>query len=482
MALTVLLTLLFASPVYSQTMEFDLAGRDRVEGGVSSTKRAFLDFDWEADLRLGLLLREPVVSLRFKYDNLDGQVTLPELTERGRSYPTMRYALLTQDLQKEVRLTGVKLRMTFATKIGGRNYQLVDLIADVGATSNPGGWSFNVPGSPDWDELFLEHGRENVFVPEETAKEAWKNGLTLTGVEFEDAELNFYVLHEKYMRGYDRETYRELGVAYERLIEGLNRSYGIDLKNRDPKAWTRAWFDAENKGGMDDREVWWKRVKEFRQHLSKLANLPEKLRTGDNHGPYAQAVEDLERIHSSLSYTTFNYESDGVDPASIPAGAEPKFDGVYEIRKLGNDYWVVDAGTEEKIHEVYEEDFLLNNRLANRSSSCRNNGTVPLEILDLETSDSIILKEFPCTVEKQEADSSYARLSQVTNASDGAVLEFQIVYAKYLRTTGRCWGTKDHYFDSIRVLRLDENLNVISEATRKGERAASAGQICFGRG
>lgn len=324
--LAMLLSLLVAPlPGLAQSFEGRFSGSDlRVYGAGETTREATLDIDWEAEARLGTLMDEPVVSIRFRHAIIAGTVTVPQLTEEGRVYTTVRYNQLPPRVQAGAKLIDVKLRMTFSDGL-----MLMDVVADVGATGSPGEWSFNVPGSPEWDALFRSRSMLG-YLDEETAREAMKSDLVLTGATIESATLSLYELHDLYMGWYDdRETYRLMGTAYERLLEGLERSYGIDASGV-PGGWTDAWFYAERSGPLDTPQEWFERLGALGEVLDKLANLPEELRTGSNHGPYEQAVKDLERLGRAAVDATYNYVPEGIDPATIPQGEMPEFQSIDE--------------------------------------------------------------------------------------------------------------------------------------------------------
>ena len=312
----------------AQTMEFALSGEDRVAGHAYGTEGAALDIDWNAELKLGLLIGEPIVSLRFRYDVAAGRVTIPTLTEEGRGYETMMYRQLSPELQEGVRLTDVKLRMTFGSDVGE-----IDLVADVGATGQPGAWSFNIPGSPDWDDLFEGKGVSGGMLDAETAKAAWAGGLTLRTVVIEEADLNFHLMHETYMRDYDREEYRALKSAYDRLADGLKRSYGIEI-GAERGAWTDAYFVSERSGDMATREEWSKWMRDLGQHLDRLSRLPDNLKAGANHEPYEQAVKDAEKLRLSIVEELVSFDAEGVDPTTLEQGYEPEFGGDFRAPKV----------------------------------------------------------------------------------------------------------------------------------------------------
>ncbi|MFX0543428.1 hypothetical protein ACEWPM_017215 [Roseovarius sp. S4756] len=304
-------------PAVAQEITGNFAGNDRVIGVRDATDGAVLSFDWKAEAKLVLLFGEPVVSVRFLWDNPNGILTIPILTDRGRDYNTIHFGQLSQDLQETVRLMDMRIRLTLSN---GRS--LLNVETDVGITGKPGEWSFNVPGSPDWDELFKMAGTD-VYLGEQAARNSWSEGLTLVDAVLIDAEMNLYHLHEAYMRDYrPREAYRVQKSAWLRLIEALRRSYGIDAQNVTG-GYTDAWFVAEGNGQLSSPEEWQAHKEALDAALGKLEALPDELRTGNNHAPYDQAVADSEALRRAAENAARTFSPEGVNPEDIEQGYTP---------------------------------------------------------------------------------------------------------------------------------------------------------------
>lgn len=318
-AALLLAVLAIAGPAQAQVLEDRASGTTRVTGDHPATEGAALDFSWDAEVRLGLLMGEPVVSVRFRWDRVVGIVTLPELTPGGRRYAPVQLTELPEDLRDRPRLIDLDLRITLSS--GGSLY---DLVADVGASAGPGEWSFNVPGSPDWDAVLFYH-QSNETLSADAARAAFRDGLSLVSVRLERAELSLFDLHERYTGRYGaRERYRALGAAYERLLDGLSRSYGIDAAGI-AGGWTDAYFVAENTGRLSSPADWEERLRDLRATLDKLSSLPDALRAGRNHGPYDQAVRDAALIDRAAQASLRDFTPEGADPAARPAGRPPEF-------------------------------------------------------------------------------------------------------------------------------------------------------------
>jgi hypothetical protein len=317
------LTVFQSAPVFAQTMKFAFDGVDTIAGdeGTEATKGTHVSVNWNGELQLGQLGGEPVVSLRFKFAPTTGRVTLPILGARigEPNFEWHSFQNMPEDLREKLKLIDVKLRMSFFSAAG-----VVDLVADVGATGAPGEWYFNVPGSPDWAKLFLREHASDVWISKDVAKSIWESGLTLSSARIEAASLTLYDMHETYMKENDRERYRVMGRAYERLAEGLERSYGLKMPQEN-SAWSQVFLDASRNGDIGSPDEWSARSRALNEQLGKLGRLPQQMRRGDNHAPYDQAVKDVAQILGSINYEVSRYVPVGVDPDTIEKGYAPEF-------------------------------------------------------------------------------------------------------------------------------------------------------------
>lgn len=306
--------LAFSTGVASaQAAEGAVTGPTTRISGEGTAKGASLDVAWQAKAKLGVLAGEPVVSVTFMFDVIGGFVTIPELGETGWSHVQTRYESLPQEVREGVRLIDVDLRLVFSNGINR-----YEVIADVGASGAPGTWSFNVPGSPEWDSLFAANGG---YLGENSARGAFSDTLELVDARIESYTLSLYELHGRYLSLFeDRERYRALELANNRLLEGLDRSYGIDASQMK-SSWTNAYFISENQSGaLDDPQEWRARVDALDEALNKLSSLPQDLRAGTNHAPYDQAVKDLRRLRSAIWDSVRHHESNQINPADREEG------------------------------------------------------------------------------------------------------------------------------------------------------------------
>lgn len=274
-------------------------------------------------------------------------------------------------------------------------------IESVGVTGKPGEWSYNVAGSPDWDELFTSVS--GVQLSEDAAKNLWAANLAILDAAVVEGELSLHDIHSAYVDLYeDRERYRVLGEAYGRLKEGLERTYGIDVQNA-PGAYTDAYFVADVSGRLESPGQWETRRAELEGLLNKLKNMPAELRAGDNHAPYDQAVKDACTLQDAVRYAARSFEAEGVDPATIPTGKPPRFGAAYEVRIVDEDRYLWSAGGEPReIRKLYFDEFLLGGSYllttgAANNAACRG-GTISVQLVDPETSEQTSNIDIPCFV------------------------------------------------------------------------------------
>ena len=402
--------LVLAAPATGQQIDETVSGRAVISGDTGATEGAVVELDWDARVRLGLLMDEPVLSLYLKFEQPDfarviNTVTLPVLTQDGPRYAPVSLAQLPQEISRQFRLMNVKLRLTFRSSA---QRALFYAVGDVGITGLEGEWSFNVPGSPNWDGLFRRDAVREGYYDEDTARQLYENDLTLVSTEIHSAELNLYDLHTAYMRSYEaREEYRVLGEAYDRLLEGLQRSYGIDASNIE-NGWRRDILAAEEQGPLADPDTWFKAHRDFRAALRKLADLPDALRSGDNHGPYDEAVRQYRQISRAATNAAYNFAAAGVDPDTVQPGEAPVFGGLYEERQIDGERWLVARAPEDRpIRTMHSEEHLVGGAFVLSDRSVRDAqcsaGTLEIGLEAPESGEIISSLAIPCFVEGQTA-------------------------------------------------------------------------------
>ncbi|WP_375688398.1 hypothetical protein [Pseudooceanicola sp. LIPI14-2-Ac024] len=473
LALTAGMLVAGTSALRAQTMDFALQGQDRLRGTTAATEDATLSVNWQADLKMGLLTGEPVISVRLKYDVSSGTVTLPMLTREGRQFSTVSYAALPDDLRAGVRLTEIKLRVVFGSKAGE-----VALVADVGATGAPGDWSFNVPGSPDWDEVF-EYAN-GAAVPEAAARAAWEGGLTLRLVSIQSADINLHLLHDRYMKEYDREVYRAMGEVDQRLSEGLRRSYGIDASGKNE--WTRAYLDTAGMGDLGTAEDWFLRARDLRWRIQKLSALPERLRAGDNHAPYDQAVKDAGVMMASINYAADGFDIEDPDPRDLPEGRPPAFSGQYEVLADpdgGSRRWLVDSGTGERLRELDSGERLVGSLLYDEWLYCRIDNRVVFSVRSAADGTEVQATEFPCGYSDNYSDRFVGQAKPRSEGTLADGFDISLEAQEFLERIGRCGDQKYRYATDTTSYVLSAELEVLSQSRRQGELVEALPTICF---
>ncbi|MEQ8481989.1 MAG: hypothetical protein RIC18_15140 [Hoeflea sp.] len=329
-----------SSPVAAQTYEFDIRGNASTTGDpeVASERGAAVNFDFEAGIKLGLLLGEPLVSLRMRYELTGGIVTTPTFEPGEDQYETRQLDLLPSEAKDRLRLYNAKIRFTFDSGTG----DAVELIADAGHLRPAGELSFNVPGSPDWDELFIVPGSifqngEPTYYNEASAQAIWASGLTLRSWDFEDISLTLRDMHRWYAENNERPRFLALQRAIRQVELGVKASYGYQFRgdSTDPLldgiSNVATWLEVEAEtGGFDgeveyDKQQWQEVLSRAEVRFLRLSSLPAELAIGGNHQPYQEAVRNARRLLFQTHQEITNFEPQGVDVSSFPKGREVEF-------------------------------------------------------------------------------------------------------------------------------------------------------------
>ncbi|WP_420407486.1 hypothetical protein [Hoeflea sp.] len=344
-SITVILVALataLSSPAAAQTYEFDIRGNASTTGDpeVESERGAAVNFDFEAGIKLGLLLGEPLVSLRMRYELTGGIVTTPTFEPGEDRYETRQLDLLPSEAKDRLRLYNAKIRFTFDSGTG----DAVELIADAGHLRPAGELSFNVPGSPDWDELFIVPGSifqngEPTYYNEASAQAIWASGLTLRAWDFEDISLTLRDMHRWYAENNERPRFLALQRAIRQVEQGVKASYGYQFRgdSTDPlldgMSNVATWLEVEAEtGGFDgeveyDKQQWQEVLSRAEVRFLRLSSLPSELAIGGNHQPYQEAVRNARRLLFATDEMIRGFEPEGVDVASLEEGYEPEFEG-----------------------------------------------------------------------------------------------------------------------------------------------------------
>ncbi|WP_297341254.1 hypothetical protein [Pseudophaeobacter sp.] len=357
-----ILTILFTQSVCAQSqhsgkMSFEFKGQSAVTGDPArpSSDGARVLIEYDGVLTMGTLLGEPVIMVRMKYKLLGGSVTIPTFEPGESPYETIDLEQIPTKARSLVDLYGFKMAFHFTT--AGPERVLV--IEDGGAVMKAEQYSFNLPGSPDWDEVFVtslgdftDKGVE--FMSAEEAFQIWKGGLNLFDVEVHDVKLTMHDLHMWWAENNERPRYRATLRALKRVQEGIGLAYGFltaanEVLGVSPTlqesygAFARGDTDRTSFGGelygLSDRDDYlpeYARAADLAEEaLRKLQFLPESIKQGDNHLPYYTAVGQANEIIGQVAEWRRTYKSEDVDPDTLPVGVEQDFDdAVKQFKKF----------------------------------------------------------------------------------------------------------------------------------------------------
>lgn len=197
-------------------------------------------FDAELTWKMWTLFNEPVIDSRLKWKLRFVKVTSRD--EQGKILSVNSYApcmfkkqsdCIPDSVAKEISLYNVAF-LVRTKEFGSQTFNDHYILIDPGAISKPAvneelteaEESFNSPGSPDWNELFIKHGAaygingsqkikysELEYFDEQTSKEKFTKGVKLKYIELAKATVGYSALleylyekeHEKVMREIDSE-------------------------------------------------------------------------------------------------------------------------------------------------------------------------------------------------------------------------------------------------------------------------------------
>lgn len=318
--------------------------RALVSGSGHSGQGAQIAFDWEAEVKIGHFLGEPVVSTRFRWDLDGGTVTLPSATTRGSPYETHLLATLPAAARATLRLYDVRLKVEFSTPSGD-----VYLMSDVGLPGKPGEWSFNLPGSPEWAALLIRAGspaERPDYVDAATAKRLVKRGLSASGASILSAGLSMFDLHAWYERENPDHYLAVYDAALDHLEKGILISYG--LPSQDGR-------DASQHRTLNQRVA---ALAFYRRLYEKYLDPPEFVTIGDNHTPYRVARSEAMELVRRARATRPAFDS---DQEQLPGGRAPGRPGEFRApqRYAIVDGWLIDTTTGAQLSEVWDGDRIL---------------------------------------------------------------------------------------------------------------------------
>lgn len=436
-----LLVLAMAMPALAQDrqknpgrMIFDFSGEATLEGDARRPAEAGtrLLIDYDGRLTMGLLMGEPVIMVRMKYQIIGGSVTIPTVEPGKPKYETIDLDQIPSIARDKIGIYDMKMVFHFETP----GNQDVRILEDGGAFMKANEYSFNVPGSPNWNQVFVtslgdftDRGIE--YLDAESAKAFWGRGLALIDNEIHDAKLTLHDLHLWWRENNTIPEYKATMRAVERLRDAIQISYGYEnllVRLFEGKPEQDMAYKLAQEARTKENEVklsfdnwfednWWWRVRErdnyfveygeaadyAREALRKLGNLPPNLRIGDNHEPYRQAVADAARMIEEVQAYRAAFQPEGVNPSTLPRGSEQRIDGTYEVvRDEENKSWVTEQGTGRRIRELSRDwevlvqgAFLVVAPHQRHRYDC-SGGTVQIHGKDPETGEEVTRFEFDC--------------------------------------------------------------------------------------
>ena len=364
---------------------------------------------WAVELRTGILMGEPVVSSRFRYRIDPGlsQVNIPNFNMGIGDQVAL--STLPSAAQLKPRLYNVKILFRFSTPVRVND---VFLTSDVGDPGKGDGetWSFNVPGSPDWDKMFSITGSMSEFISAKDAKAIMTRPLELVDARIVDYDITLFDPHLWYQKHDKFPQITALLEANKHLADGIRRSTGQDVRlvtKRD--ASTIAGLTWVGRGAE-------KALAALEAEFDKLSNVPDKFIPAENPEPYRTAVADARRMKHLAYREVAAYRPPGVDPRTLPQGHEPAFGGAYEAVRHegsqgyrdGNYFTLRRKDSPDGIFTYNQSDYVLykgTGLITSNSVPCQN-GSASFEVLDPlsvkeNKSNPTIISRFvaPCSTE-----------------------------------------------------------------------------------
>ncbi|MBU2867296.1 hypothetical protein [Pacificibacter marinus] len=303
---------------------------------------------WSTELRTGILMGEPVISTRFKYEIVPGLSFVSVPVFNTGVYSKKLLSQLPVAGQLKPRLYNMEIVYRLSSPLF---YRDIYLRSDIGipAVGDGNTWSFNVPGSPDWNRVFSYTENMSEYLSEQDAKERLANPMTLVDAKIVNHDVTQFDLHEWYKK-YDKspQIYGLL-AANKHLAEGIRRSTGHEFKATTQSTVTVIagvnWIGPDADRAIDVLE----------REFEKLSNLPQRFIPQDNPEPYRVAVRDAHRMREFAQNEAANFKSRGIDPASLPQGYEPNFRGPYTAKWDGSRFKVFAEGSDIPVNEFREK-------------------------------------------------------------------------------------------------------------------------------
>ncbi|KRS18243.1 hypothetical protein [Roseovarius indicus] len=271
------LMVLVTGPAPAETYKIENIGSGDPRGATDG-----LSFTYDVHLRLELLLGEPVVGTRFRWQlnpNFS-EVEVSELvTDKRRRVKLLN---LPRESQLKARIYDVDIEFEMSGATG-----VYYLLAD-GGDPGPGDgktWSFNVPGSPDWSEMFYRTPLDGPddradYVSEKEAKRIWKEGLRLHTARLVDVKVSTHDLVRWYVQQSKAPEVAVTQKAIRNLAEGIREGFGYDLDAEEfAEVTPEDRWDTEGMSGLPEEEGLRAAEIDYQilsERLGKLLAMPKK--------------------------------------------------------------------------------------------------------------------------------------------------------------------------------------------------------------
>ncbi|MEM7428881.1 MAG: hypothetical protein AAF441_22565 [Pseudomonadota bacterium] len=468
---------------------------------IESQRGAKVQIGFEGFFSIGLLVGDPVVSVRMRFRPLSGKVTIPSFEPGKSSYRVIGLSDLPTEALEQIDLHQVEIAFRMNT---GRDRGII--VEDSGVFFGQGKWSFNVPDGYSWRDLlfdgdiasFSKRGARQIG--EGRAKAMWKAGMQFDAFRVLGARLLLSDLHHWYAKHDTASEYFATLRAIDRLKDGIQKSYGFKipattltgvldameilqnavgrLSDKSGQA-ASAYHKGDGRNYMRDFE---RAVVPLRVVLRKLQNLPQRFRKGSNHGPYRQALRDVDTILSEPRQLRRAFRAEGPRNSGVRRGKPPRFGGVYAERKIDGDRWLVEtSANNRKVRRLESGEYLLGDAyLLSRRSLSRQRCVgrkVAIPLHDPKTKEQVSSVSMPCYV-----SDSYPGVSRESDKEGaGLLLSIQERPSRKVRKTVRCRacgrtrsrsGTVTEFYYASFALGKDLSIR------KTGSSKSTSGDIC----
>ncbi|KZY41051.1 hypothetical protein A3731_12355 [Roseovarius sp. HI0049] len=391
------LMVLVMGPAHAETYKIENIGTGDLRGATDG-----LSFTYDVHLRLELLLGEPVVGTRFRWrlNPNFSEVEVSELVtgERRR----VKLLNLPREAQLKARIYDVDIEFEMSGASG-----VVYLLAD-GGDPGPGDgetWSFNVPGSPDWSEMFYRTPLDGPddradYVSETEAKRIWQEGLRLHTARLVDVKVSTHDLVRWYVKQSKAPEVAVTQKAIRNLAEGVREGFGYDLDADEfAEVTPEDRWDTEGMSGLPEEEGLRSSEIDYQilsDRLGKLLAMPKKFEPKGELILFDAAVAEL---RSDIAALAEQRTERGLRDYPLKLGLSPReFEEGHDVRAAGNSYelveddgafWVADLSGEEVYYLGYGE-LLFAKSVVTKTSKCR------LELFNPKSEEVVFENEFDC--------------------------------------------------------------------------------------